>query len=442
MMLKEHVVETYGPIRYTIGAGSSGGSVQQHIIAGAYPGLLDGVQPMASFPDMWTQVVEAEDCHLLNHYFTAVAPHLWAVPAHRDAVLGTMVAGACLLQQDGPELGTPDVGSYSGTWMDPDFAQGCGLSAAVVYNARTNRGGVRCTLQDYMVSIFGRRASDGFANRAYDNVGVQYGLRALQSGAITPEQFVDLNARVGGLDIDWNIEPRRTVADLPAIEASYASGLVSNGRELAQVPIVDIRGTDNFELHADFNTYVMRARLDRDAGGHDNQVVFTGSRPLVGDPTAFRAAFDVIDDWLARIEEDRGGGSPADRVKRNRPPRAVDSCWVEGGQMTERTTCEKAFPYYANARIVAGLPFTSDLLKCRLKTLRRGDYRAQFTDAQWERLRAAFPDGVCDPSRPGVGERAGVPWTTYADGPGGRALGPAPRSTVLKPRGGSERSHA
>ena len=46
LMLKEHIAEAYGPIRYTIGAGSSGGSMQQHQIASDYPGLLDGIQPM------------------------------------------------------------------------------------------------------------------------------------------------------------------------------------------------------------------------------------------------------------------------------------------------------------------------------------------------------------------------------------------------------------
>ena len=38
MMLKEHIAETYGSIRYTIGAGCSGGSIQQHVIAADYPG--------------------------------------------------------------------------------------------------------------------------------------------------------------------------------------------------------------------------------------------------------------------------------------------------------------------------------------------------------------------------------------------------------------------
>jgi hypothetical protein len=267
-------------------------------------------------------------------------------------------------------------------------------------------------------------------------------LRALEDATISPEQFVDLNARVGGIDIDWRFERARTVADRAGLDVAYRSGQVTDARELARVPIVDIRGADNFELHDDVNTYIMRARLDRDAGGHGNQVVFTGARPLAGDPTSFRAAFDVIDDWLERVEADRGAGSVAEKVVRDRPRRAVDSCWFEGRQVTDAATCAKAFPYYADPRIVAGLPFTDDVLKCALKALRRGDYRAQFTDAQWERLRGAFPDGVCDPSRPGVGKQPVNAWMTYADGPGGRELGPPPRSRPLARKPIARRRHA
>src|SRR5215208_364864 len=74
MMLKEHIVESYGPIRYTIGAGCSGGSIQQHQIAGNYPGLLDGIQPNCSYQDSWTTANEVNDCHLLRHYFNTLAP--------------------------------------------------------------------------------------------------------------------------------------------------------------------------------------------------------------------------------------------------------------------------------------------------------------------------------------------------------------------------------
>ena len=85
MMLKEAITEEYGPIRYTIGAGSSGGSMQQYQLASAYPGLLDGIQPMASFPDIWEMDQEAQDCHLLN---TLLRPDLAAAVGARPAARG------------------------------------------------------------------------------------------------------------------------------------------------------------------------------------------------------------------------------------------------------------------------------------------------------------------------------------------------------------------
>jgi hypothetical protein len=50
---------------------------------------------------------------------------------------------------------------------------------------------------------------------------------------------------------------------------------------------------------------------------------------------------------------------------------------------------------------------------------------------QWDRLRAAFPDGVCDYGRRGVGQVPAEPGTTFAAGPGGAPLGPAPQSQPL-----------
>ena len=92
MMLKEHIVESYGPIRYTIGAGCSGGSIQQHQIAANYPGLLDGIQPNCSFQDSWTTANEVNDCHLLRHYFGANAGF---TTAQQSAVMDVRDPGVC-----------------------------------------------------------------------------------------------------------------------------------------------------------------------------------------------------------------------------------------------------------------------------------------------------------------------------------------------------------
>ena len=61
-------------------------------------------------------------------------------------------------------------------------------------------------MKDYHINELGERAQDGFAYQVADNVGLQYGLNALQAGRITPEQFVDLNEKVGGLDIAGNYQ--------------------------------------------------------------------------------------------------------------------------------------------------------------------------------------------------------------------------------------------
>lgn len=213
--LKERVAETARmPIRYTIGQGCSGGSVQQFVIAAAYPGVLDGLLPMCSFPDLAQVVQEAQDCTLMNRVFNETSPGLWANPAQRNATQGYVSPTPCVPFYDG---NVPVKPGFAKNWFDPDDSGGCVLPEEQVYDAENNPHGVRCTLQDYTVAVFGRRAEDGFAKRPYDNVGLQYGLRALESGEITPEQFVDLNMKIGGWDIDWNWQP---------------------------VPIIDLRGID------------------------------------------------------------------------------------------------------------------------------------------------------------------------------------------------------
>ena len=50
--------------------------------------------------------------------------------------------------------------------------------------------------------------SDGYARMTLDNVGVQYGLKALKDGKITPAEFLNVNARVGS----WK-EPKDMVQE-------------------------------------------------------------------------------------------------------------------------------------------------------------------------------------------------------------------------------------
>jgi hypothetical protein len=429
-LLKEHLTERYGPVRYTIGEGCSGGSMQQHWIAANYPGLLDGIQPTCSFPDIWDTMQEAEDCSLLNRQYQQ-APDEWADPAAQTAVAGHGYRSVCLAWAPPTSAG---FGGYAQIWLDPDNGPAClrqgttGVSPPWVYDSETNPHGVRCTLQDYQVAQFGTRPQDGFANRPFDNVGVQYGLQALRSGAISPEQFVDLNANVGGYDIDYNWQPQRSEADRAALINAYHGGRITYGRELAKVPIIDLRGTANTGIHSDVHSYITRARLDAANGQHANQVIWTTGGPITGDPSVASKSFLLMDQWLAAIEADHTQAPLQAKVRRHKPSAAQDACWIDGQEVTDHAQCAQAFPHYGLPRIAAGGPLANDVLKCRLKPLRRSDYPVVFTDDQWQRLQATFSQGVCDYSQPGVGQQPSTPWLTYESGPGGQPLAPPPES--------------
>jgi hypothetical protein len=293
---------------------------------------------------------------------------------------------------------------------------------------------VRCDVQDYQSAIWGFRPSDGFARTPFANVGVQYGLNALQSGAITAEQFVALNQGVGGVDIDLNFTAGRSQPDLVAQAIAHRTGQVTQGTQLANVPIIDLRGSHNLlDIHTDYHSYVMRARLDAANGGHANQLIWTwnGSTFGIGPPqTVALKSFLTMDAWLSAMESDTRDVPLSQRVLDDKPSGAVDECFV-GATLTETTdaaACASAFPHYADARLAAGSPWTDNAMQCALTPLDRASYKVTFTDDQWAHLQSAFPDGVCDWSATPVGFQPSVPWLTFAGGPGGEPVGPAPES--------------
>jgi hypothetical protein len=87
---------------------------------------------------------------------------------------------------------------------------------------------------------------------------------------------------------------------------------------------------------------------------------------------------------------------------------------------------------HASPHQVAGGPRVENILKCTLKPLVFSDYTGiTFTTAQQARLSAVFPAGVCDWTKPGIGQQPPVAPRTYVAGPGGVPLPAAPTSTAL-----------
>jgi hypothetical protein len=440
MMLQERIVELFGPITHTRGKGGSGGSIGQFVVASGYPGLLQGLNVDLSYEDFWTTLNEVADCHLLLNYFTRTSPHLWADVRAQGLVMGHMSVSSCA--------------AWDVTFaplMDPKT--GCGAGTA--YHPDTNPAGCRATVQDMQVNILGRRppekwtaaehaAGYGFAELPYDNTGRLYGWNALRSGDITPEQFVDLNEKIGGLDIDANYVASRSAADPAVVETLYRAGLVSSGTTLSRLPIIDIRGfAGNAEIHTNFHSYAMRARLDNAQGHHENQSIWqlfeVPNLPSVAGPQSFT----LMSRWLHAIDADTSSDPIETKIARNRPPGAEDSCLVQDQKSSDLSRCA-AFTYHGNPLIASGGPLSNDVMKCALRPLPNiwpadGTFgKIPFTRTvgpvagQWERLRAAFPEGVCDFGRPGIGQVPVQPWTSFADGPGGVPIGPPPQSMPLE----------
>jgi hypothetical protein len=460
MMLKEHIIDTYGPIRYTMAEGCSGGSYQVMDEA-MYPGLIDGLMPNCTFPDLWTTMTDVVDCGLLSLYYAGLGPGGNPMGAWTPAVDG---------HKDPSDCAAWDATFYN--YLDPTQAGHCNLPSSQVYDPSANPGGVRCTLQDYMVSIFGRRPASewtqqekqighGFANLPWGNEGVQYGLQALRSGEITPDEFVDLNQKIGGLTIDEVAQPQRTAVDPTTAAIAYRSGAVMDAKWIADVPIIDLRAyTETGEIHTSGNSVALRARLDAANGNHNNEIEWRWNNgvPITGVEAPIdiqTKAFLLMDRWLSRIEADRRGIAKVRKVVLDKPKDAIDACFVGSPgpvlpgeastpgdeEITDPGQCHQLYPSYSLTRPAAGAPASNDVVQCSLSPIDPEDYLpAVLSDAQIATLKQVFPHGVCDYGKPAVGQQHSVPWMTYEDGPGGRPLGPPPASVPFGPSGATRRA--
>jgi hypothetical protein len=426
VMTKEHAIDRYGTVRWTIGSGCSGGSLVQHQVANAYPGVYQGITPQCSFPDAWSSAMQYEEYYFGLKFLQN--PTRWGLGVIYDPAAQTAFF-------DHPNIANP----ISFTTAIPNSGEptrDCpGVPKDKVYDEHTNPHGVRCTLQDYMVNAFGRD-SNGFARRGFDNVGVQYGLKGLRDGRISPAQFADFNSKIGGADMDLNLTAERTTADPIALERLYRTGAIDSANNLSKVAIIDLRGPDPGAFHDVYRTYAMRARLERNFGTAANQILWRGQAPLIGDPSFADDAIFAMDRWLASVHADHRRVSLARKIVQDKPDAVAPRCTDGNGKDLPSSACDQTVSAYGTPRQGADGPLSEDVMKCQLKPMRREDYPVTFTDAQWQRLQSAFPGGVCDYSKPGVSQHGAVRWLTYQTKRGrviygGKPLGRAPRSHRL-----------
>ena len=240
MMAKERLIEQYGPLRYTIGTGCSGGSLVQQQVSNAYPGIYQGLLTTCAYPDTFSAGAQFADYHMLRTYFED--PSKWG--------LGVVWSPTQFADVEGHISHANAIAADELLFKAATNPEGTCVSAGQVYDSETNPGGVRCGILDYLKTILGPRPPEvwsanetlvghGFGGSFIDNVGIQYGLEALQQLKITPAQFVDLNVKIGGLDIDIQPSAERIAADSPALTNAYRSGSINDGSHLDSFPIIN-----------------------------------------------------------------------------------------------------------------------------------------------------------------------------------------------------------
>lgn len=426
MMTKEHFIDEYGVVTHTIGWGGSGGAIQQYGIADAYPGILNGIIPSISFPDpVGATLNVVTDCRLLDNYFAA---HPGYTLAQETAISGFGFYSSC------PSWDASFANRIQATAScNPAIPATVPGDPNTIWNATTNPDGVKCDARQQLVNQLGVDPNTGFAPSPLDNVGVQYGLAALGSGAITPAQFADLNASIGGFDYLGNPAAQRTLASPVALHAVYADDLDNSAAQGLQVtPVIDQRddldAIPGANIHTSEWSFVMRARMQK-AGDAANQVIIENA--FVPAEVANVNAYELLtmNQWLDNIQADRSWRDVKAKIATDKPAGLADGCFLNasqtsptlqpGGLTASGTSgpCETVYPIYADTRIAAGQPEDLYVLKCALRPIDWSQYPVTFTPTEKAELESAFPHGVCDYALRGPEEQPPVgAWLNYSLG--------------------------
>ena len=457
LMTKERFIEQYGVPLYTVSVGGSGGGIQQYVY-GQNLGtrLIDAAVPQYSYPDMVTQTIHVGDCELLEFYMDAVNPAGWSTWSDRTWLIGLNAEDSFPNSYNGGLAGSDEcVEGWRGLSplaLNHLYGYESGIETITPI---TDVLSIQWTHWEDAVNIYGRN-DNGFARSTWDNVGVQYGLKSMIEGNLSPDEFLFINAFIGGwkdqpdmvqetcpyyptpgcftgTDVPdqwdpWSVRNMilsdgfspapRTRGSIEAMNAAYEQGHVFVGD--IDLPIIDWRNylEHQLNMHNTHQSFASRQRmlnLDDDAS---NQVIwFTDTRGVDNAFDQTPEALAVMDEWMKNIRQ-----HPNRSVAKNKPPLATDRCFdsygdeiasgddVWNGILDDRAdgSCTQVFELYSTSRIVAGSGIEGGVFKCASQTIddafEKGVYGSwQPTPDQYLMLHAVFTDGVCDYSQPDAG---------------------------------------
>ena len=437
MMAKERLVERYGTLRYTIGTGCSGGSIAQHTVANAYPGIYQGLITTCSYPDTFTAGAQFADYHLLRLYFedpTRWGPGVAWLPTQMAQVEGHLTHVNAVVADEGLFKAALDPAHDCGGTLDPKPGD-----PTTRYDAATNPGGVRCSVLDLLVNPLGRRprsvwgaAGEGGRLRVRWHPVLQHG-RALRARRaqdrwhhalpVRRPQRQDRRAR-RRLEADRGADRRRPRLDRERLP----HGPDQRGQQPRR------RRHDQPRWPGPGDRARLRPRLlDRGAaarrpGAHrqPRHVVRPDAadrRPRLGQRGPGQ------DGRLAGTRRARPVRQAAGPQGRRRPARRrhrpLRDRRARSGLHDSPSSrcCRPVSPRHGRWRVGR---WPNDNVACRFQPLEKVDLgllAIVLTDAERATLRSVFPHGVCDWSKPGVGQGPAQTWLRYDARGGGVAYG-------------------
>ncbi|MDR7120560.1 DUF6351 family protein [Rheinheimera soli] len=439
--VKRQFVSLYGAPEYTLGIGGSGGGIAQYLLLQNSEDLLDGGIALYSYPDMLSQTLYALDCDLLHnyYYFNASDKQHWRQGVNRQLLEGLSYSSDSSSKYSA-QISLAQL--LSGLWPSPMYGASQCLNAwvglsSLVHNPQQGR--LKRFVRDELLSqvnwsywadlhsLFGTD-EQGVAHSLWDNQGVQYGLQALKSGALSVADFIEVNAAVGSwrpqskmqaeqifydpvtdspmlLSVfgKHNITPLQRISTAEPVAARYRANLHATERAyrygqlflgMTNKPIIDLRHylDPKLDMHHLQPSFSARQRLKLRNGHADNQLIWV-SHP---DYTPLPEALALMDQWLTQAAK---------------PSQAQDQCFTSEGSVIAKGgnvwqpdgQCAAVYPTLSNSRLQAGAPEHGLMFHCALisvaDAISRGDYLPAQMQGYQAELEAIFPAGVCDYSQ-------------------------------------------
>lgn len=451
LRLKKNFIARYGKPSFTIGYGGSGGAIQQYLLSQNNPdAIINGGVAIVAYPDMLSQINYTLDCELTEYYFEHLAND---VDFWQDVDKRPWIQGLAANAKESRRLQWIDNIAQLLRFEWPRNHQGANECNSrwrgslqyvnnPVFNPNYTRYSKNIRRRVYWThwqdnrEFFGTDES-GRAPIPWSNEGVQYGLQALKDKNISPDQFVDLNRKIGGWlpqnemtqERYWHasgdsvlkrytnysehnmshhgkaMSPApRSNGSIKAAKAAYQSGNIFLG-ELKN-PIIDIRPYQDqvLDIHHSWGALSSRKRIDERMGDHELQLIWQNELPNKD----FSKAVYMMDEWLTRADANGGNYASA------KPDTATDMCvdkegevihkgpnvWDGAWNAKEDGKCTKIMPFYQGSRNVAGEDISSDIFFCQLipveQAINDRFYGELDMSPYQKELTEIFSKGVCD----------------------------------------------